>query len=388
MKNVLEGWIRPKVTSRDDMRRAALWLPAMVFLALIWGCQGEKPPIKVGFAGGLTGRYSDLGTNGRNGVILAVEEVNQAGGINGRPVELISKDDQQDPETAIKVDRELIDKGVVAIIGHMTSAMSIAAVPLIDKSKVVMISPTTSTNQLTGKDDWFLRVYAPSRAGPLSLAEYARSRVGLSRVAAVYDLSNRVYTEDYVATFRSRFEELGGSMTATETYIAGADVRLDNLAERLAQAHPEGVLIAANAMDAAMLCQQLRKAGADLPIFASGWAMTQDFLHQGGRAVEGVAFEEAYDRDSRQETYVTFKERFTNRFGAEPSFAAMFGYEAARVLFAALSKDPDVRALKETILKQKRFQGLQGDFEIDEYGDARRRHLLITVSEGRFKIME
>jgi branched-chain amino acid transport system substrate-binding protein len=74
------------------------------------GCEKKKEPIKVGFVGGLTGRLSDLGSGGRNGVMLAVEEINNAGGISGRPVELITKDDKQDPEVAVKVDKELIDE--------------------------------------------------------------------------------------------------------------------------------------------------------------------------------------------------------------------------------------------------------------------------------------
>jgi branched-chain amino acid transport system substrate-binding protein len=247
-------------------------------LVLMVGCEREKPPVKVGFVGGLTGRFSDLGTAGRNGVMLAVEEVNSAGGMGGRTVELITKDDRQDPKTATEVDKALIQEGVVAIIGHMTSAMSIAAVPLINAEKVLMISPTTSTGQLTGKDDWFLRTMVPTGDLPRKLAEYAHDGLGPDRMAAIYDLANRAYAED--------------------------------------------------------------------------------------------------------------KERFVARFGAEPSFAAIFGYEAARVLFEALSKSSDPRTLKETILKQKKFQGVQGDFEMDEYGDARRGFFLITVLQGGFKTME
>ncbi|MBW1797231.1 MAG: ABC transporter substrate-binding protein, partial [Deltaproteobacteria bacterium] len=103
-----------------------------ISMAVMWGCENKKP-VKVGFVGGLTGRLSYLGTAGRNGVILAVEEINEAGGINGRPVELITRDDGHDPKVAVKVDRELIGEGVVAIIGHMTSSMSMAALPLINK---------------------------------------------------------------------------------------------------------------------------------------------------------------------------------------------------------------------------------------------------------------
>ena len=75
------------------------------------GCENTQP-IKVGFVGGLTGRHSDLGITGRDGVIFAVEEINRAGGLNGRSVVLVIRDDKQDPEVARQVDKELIEENV------------------------------------------------------------------------------------------------------------------------------------------------------------------------------------------------------------------------------------------------------------------------------------
>jgi branched-chain amino acid transport system substrate-binding protein len=207
-------------------------------------------------------------------------------------------------------------------------------------------------------------------------------------MAAIYDPANRAYAEDYVTAFRSRFEELGGRLTAVETFPAGREVPFEALARRLAASGGEGVLLAAGALDAAVLCQRLRRAAPRLRIFSSGWALTQEFIENSGRSGEGVVFAEFFDRDSQEAAYVRFKERFQDRFGVEPNFAALFGYETARVLLDALSRNPDPRALKETILRQKSFSGLQGKFEIDAFGDARRRFLLITVSGGRFQTLE
>ncbi len=111
------------------------------FLALIAfviaGCD-DKKPVRIGFAGGLTGRVSALGTAGRDGVVLAVEEINSRGGLNGRPVELVVRDDKQEPEPALAVDRELIDEGAAAIIGHMTSSMTLAVQELVNKEKILI----------------------------------------------------------------------------------------------------------------------------------------------------------------------------------------------------------------------------------------------------------
>ena len=88
------------------LRFPPIYLLIFIFVFSL-GCERSKPPIKIGLAGGLTGRHADLGINGRNGALYAVDEINRSGGINGRTVELISKDDKQDPDVARQVDREL-----------------------------------------------------------------------------------------------------------------------------------------------------------------------------------------------------------------------------------------------------------------------------------------
>jgi len=120
----------------------------------------KSDPIRIGFVGGSSGRVADLGISGRDGAILAVEQQNLAGGINGREIRLIIRDDQHNPETAAKVDNELIDEGVLAIIGHMTSDMSMVGVKVANERGVLMLSPTTATDELSGMDDNFFRINA------------------------------------------------------------------------------------------------------------------------------------------------------------------------------------------------------------------------------------
>jgi branched-chain amino acid transport system substrate-binding protein len=351
-------------------------------------CEKEKAPIKVGFVGGLTGRLSDLGTAGRNGVILAVEQINRKGGIHGRPVELIAKDDQQNPETALRVDRELADEGVVAIIGHMTSTMSMVAIPFANKEKILMISPTTSTNKVSGLDDFFIRIMPPNKSETEHLARHAFEVMGLKKIAVIYDLSNRAYTEGYFHNFKDAFEGFGGSINHVETFISGKDMGFATAADALLKPDPEAVLIVTGAPDAAMISQRIRIAGAKIPIFACGWAMTADLLHDGGPAVEGLLFSMLFNRESKEKAYLKFKKRFKERFGETPNFAAAHGYEAAQALFKALSKETDPKKLKRTVLQQDIFGGLQGDFKMDRFGDPQRKRFLITVKNGRFRIVE
>jgi branched-chain amino acid transport system substrate-binding protein len=379
---------RPKyLSAKSPLYGLAVFILSILISAAI-GCEKKENPVKVGFVGGLTGRLSDLGTAGRNGLILAVEEINSRGGINGRPVELITKDDRQDPKEALKVDRELVDEGVVAIIGHMTSTMSMAVLPFINKEKVLMISPTTSTNKVTGIDDYFIRMMPPNKSETDHLATQAFKVMGLKKMAAIYDLSNRAYTEGYLNNFRDEFEGLGGKVIHVDTFTSGKDVGFVELVDLLLKPDPDGVLIVTGGPDAAMISQRIRMAGSKVPIISCGWAMTADFIHGGGPAVEGVAFSQLFNRESRQKTYLEFRKRFEERFGEAPNFAAAHGYEAALALFNALSKNADPQKLKATILQQDTFEGVQGDFKMDKYGDPQRKRFLITVKNGQFQTAE
>jgi branched-chain amino acid transport system substrate-binding protein len=359
----------------------------MMLMITLMGCE-NKTSIKVGFAGCLSGRLSDLGTAGRNGLMLAVEQVNEAGGINGRPVDLIIKDDKHDPDVAIQVDKELIEEGVVAIIGHMTSAMSVAAVPLINKEKMLMISPTTSTNELTGIDDYFLRICPESKTQTDQLASHAFNIMNLRKMAGVYDLSNRAFAEGLYKNFTSEFKKMGGTVVFTKTFTSGEEVSYLDLAKTLLASDPEGLFMIAGALDTAMICQQVRKFGSELPIISSAWAFTPDLIQHGGSAVEGLIFSESFYKESKHENYLKFKTQFSERFGKEPGFAETFSYEATQVLVTALLKINNVKQLKDTILKQQIFSGLQGDIRIDQYGDAKRKRFLITVKDGQFITME
>ncbi len=355
----------------------------ILFLAGAAGCC-KVEPLKLGFVSGLTGRFSDLGTAGRNGAHLAVEEANQSGGLNGRRIELITRDDKQDPAAAVQADRELIAAGVAAIIGHMTSSMTLAALSLINEQQVLMISPTTSTEELAGIDDYFFRVLATNKTETDSLAGHAFQTHGLREVAAMFDLANSGYTESFFNNFRDEFEKLGGTIIFSKGFTAGKDLSFSALAAEIFAAEVEGMLIIAGALDTAMICQQLRKRNFKGIIIPCGWAMTPELISNGGSAVEDLLFSQQFDQNSTAPDYLRFKSDYRSRFGNEPNFASVYAYDAVRVILEALSIDSNPDNLKRTIIAKGTFTGLQRDFQIDRYGDAHSQRLLLTIRDGQF----
>lgn len=153
----------------------------LLAISVLSGC-GDANPLRVGFVGGLSDRNADVGLAGEQAVTLAVEQINRAGGINGRLVELVSRDDKQNAETAHRVAAELVAEKVVAVIGPFTSGMAAAVVPVTDKSGIVTISPTITSMDFYGKDDHLFRINRTTRDNAAEYAKVLYSR-GQNKVA-------------------------------------------------------------------------------------------------------------------------------------------------------------------------------------------------------------
>ncbi len=370
---------------RESAFRAMSTLTLFLFLA---GCQ-DSDPIRLGFVAGLSGRVADLGVSGRDAAQLAVEERNQSGGVRGRKVVLSVKDDRQDPEAARQAVRELIAEGVAAIVGPMTSDMGLAVVPIANEAGILLMSPTVSTEALSGIDDQFFRVTATTRDFATHNAHYQIRARRMRRVAAAFDLGNRAYTEAWLRHFREAFTAKGGEIVASLGFTTGGETTFLDLARDLMASLPDGVLIIANSMDSALLCRQIRKLDASVPITIADWGASERLLELGGKAVEGVTVVQSFDRDSTAPRYRAFRRTYVERFGREPGFAGVDAYEAVNVVLDAIQHRGKGQSLKESVLAIRHFEGLQVPFSFDDYGDVRRPATSISVvRDGEFAVLE
>lgn len=352
------------------------------------GACSNSDPYVLGFIGGLSGRVADLGIAGRNGALMAVEERNLAGGIGGRQVRLEIRDDKQDEKSALAGVTDLLDKNVAVIIGHMTSSMTVKTLPLVNEKQVLMLSPTTTTQQLTGIDDYFIRVISDTAVYGQRNALHRYKSQGLRRITAVYDTRNAAYTESWLNSFRDAFAEQGGQLIKVIPFRSGEDVHFSQLAEQALAEDPDGIQLIVNAMDAALLIQQIRKVAPELPLATSEWAATEKLIALGGDAVEGVVMAQFFNRDDQSPSYQDFKQAFTKRFSQQPGFAEIAGYDAATVAMTALTQQRDGESLKQAILRIGSFTGAQGTISIDRFGDAVRKTFITSVEGGAFKLLQ
>ncbi len=367
-----------------DVMTCTILKRLLLLIAIVLGACAPPEPLRIGFIGGISGRYADLGIAGRNGVQLAIEMRNAAGGVNGRKIELVIEDDKQDGDVARHAIGRLIERKVEAIIGPMTSQIAIACIPLIDEAKMLMVSPTVTTTTLSKKDDYFLRVIAPTTEYARKNARHHFGQQGHRRIAIAYDARNSVYTESWLADYRDAFVSLGGEIIATEAYVSGDDIDFMQLAERLLMNKPDAVLLVANSVDTAMLAQQLRKRNPEISLSAAEWAATERLTELGGKAVEGMAIAQFIDRNSKNPGYLAFHKAFVDRFSMEPGFAGITGFDAANVVLDALAEKKKGQSLKQSILGRRVFTGAQSEIRFDADGDADRDTFMMVIRNGTF----
>ncbi|RJP61380.1 MAG: amino acid ABC transporter substrate-binding protein [Candidatus Auribacter fodinae] len=375
------------VCIKSVMRAAGIISVVFLCLAGSCGCR-KKDPVKIGFVACLSGKLTDRGYSGRNAVLLAVEQCNARGGINGRKITLLIKNDLGDPETARKVVLELIDEGVTAIVGHMTSAMSVASLSLINTYETVMISPTSATNELYNKDDYFFRVYPDVSIVAAALACFAAHELHLTRAAVIYDLNNRAYTETASRVFCEEFKKQGGTIVDTLAVTSSPTVSFHEIIHNLAGKEPDCLVAYTNEMDTATICQQIRKIGKNIQVLSSDWAASAELIQYGGEAVEGTVLLHTIRNDSREPKFVQFRQDYFDTFGVYPGVRASHAYDAASILIRALRENDNPAELKQTLLSIKDFEGIQGKIQFDEYGDIIRTLYPARIKNKTFKYMD
>lgn len=358
-----------------------LILISMIFVFI--SC--SKEDIKIGFSSTLSGTTSELGVESRNAILMYIDKLNKNGGINGRKVKLVVKDDKGTNDGARNVIKEFKDEGIDIVIGFTTSNRVEVIEEAIKDDKMLFISPTISTTLLSKKDDNFLRVMSDLTSQANILSELAFENRGIKTMAVVYDGKNLPYSNAIIETFRKNFEKKGGEIVYK--YKIEEDIPMTNLiSNSLLDSRAKGILVIANSVDSAAIIQQIRKYDSKSDIFIPGWAMTNDFINYGGKAVEGVYCSSVFEPESKNPKYLNFVKEYEEIYHKKPSFSANFGYDSMLVLQEAISKKgTKIKNIKEEVIKIRIFNGLQGEFIIDEYGDAQGKVFKFKVMDSKYQ---
>ncbi len=360
-------------------------ISALLFFYFILSSCTDTTPVKIGYVAGLTGRHSELGIGVRNGVMLAVETLNMAGGVNGRQIEVVIRDDKSDPVHGKKVISELINMELPVIIGPLLSKMAQTTITTIAGKNVLVISPTISTDAVIDKDDNFIRVIPESSFQAETIAT-AVTKTKHRKIAVVYDGSNSPYTKPIYTLFKKRIQDAGNTITYVNDLMHGQEKNFSKVAADVVASDSDALFIVTSGIDAGELCQQVRKRDQDIQFYGSAWVKAGKIIEIGGRSVEGMMLATIFERTEKSVAYKDFRSRFLEKYKSEPNFTSVYAYEAVMVMSAGMkrSKSFEPEKIKAAILEQGEFQGLEETFRINRFGDVERSKSLVQIQGGHF----
>jgi branched-chain amino acid transport system substrate-binding protein len=366
------------------MLRFAFAVPCLCLLFAGLTACSPKPPIEIGFLGGLSGKFSDLGTATRNGALLAVELVNLSGGVDGRKLHLLELDDKQSVESALQAMEEFQKQGVVAVVGPSTSSIAVAVTPVADRQRLLLVAPTATTNKLSAKDDYFLRSIGDASFYGRSAAQWHYQRQGVRSVALILDMANADYTESWGEPYAAEFKRLGGTVIGMERFTSTTNPDHRAIAQKLLEGKPEMLVTVASSVDSALIAQRARTLQPQVRLAGAGWASTERLIELGGVGVEGMLFEQYFDRFDQSPKFLGFLKAYRERFKSEPGFGALLAFDAANMIVAGLKKSEDHQGLKAQVLAIGKFEGAQNSLTVDKFGDVTRGVYFGVVKNGTF----
>lgn len=341
--------------------------------------------IYIGFGAGLSGQWSQLGVQVRNGFLQAVEDINAQGGIKGYRVVPVVMDDKNDNNYTDMLLKEMLEKNIHYFVGFSVSSMTPSVHKILGETDILIFSPTMSTNSLTGMDDNFFRVCSASVEETRVIINTLKKE-DKRDFTIVYDISNRPYTEPMRNTIIKSASENNLTLVHEEAFDSGT-VNYEGMVKNIHEKGASNIVIFASGVDTAQIAQHLKLLGSNASLYSAAWATTDDLLDSGGQAVEGMRVSGLYDIKTTQSSYLTFKEKMEKKHNDSPSFPEIYGYESMMILKEGivLADSFDTKAVKASIINQGVFQGLQQEIKIDPYGDAHRSYYVYEVQNGAFK---
>lgn len=345
---------------------------------------GQTHTVLLGFIGTLSGGNTHTAMQCLDGAVLAVEDCNASGGIDGAQVRLDVADDRRDPAIAAQIVDNFAKLGYWAVIGPTSALVAQDAASAAGNQHLLLISPTISTDACTKPSDSFASVRPALTVAADSIARHLRYKRNLLRTAIVMETASGQNVEDIL---RQAFTA-SGVACAGVFRIDGTSTDYADLASQVADTDADSVMILASGVETGMFLQHLRHLGCTLPTITYEPASTQDLIAYGGRAAEGITVITSIAPHADSERYRTFGERFQKRFGRAPDVAGIHSYEATRVALLSIAQSPSREEARRVMLSRQWFDGLQGRISMGRSGSPRRELLATQLRNGVFTVSE
>jgi len=352
-----------------------------VIVLFFSSCNQPQEPIKIGLAINLSGRGGEAGEHIRDGALLAVEHVNNSGGINGRLLELLIRDDRNTDDGVKKSDESLINEGVVAIIGHSLSSNTIKSYPFVASNNTLLITAYTAATQLSGQDDLFIRTSVDCDLYGEKTADLLKKKEAQS-VAFLMDMTNSAFVLDYANRVKQHYS---GSVTEVQ-FDSRAQADWTQIVKDLLAPKPDAIVLLTEASMTGVALQKLQIAGYLGACIGTVWTHTPGLMRHAGNSAEGLSIITFVDPENNRPRYISFSSEIEEKFHKKATARSTRAYEMVMILASALKRSKSISSedLKNALLAGK-YDTLMGHVQFDQYGDVVRPVYEVVVREKQFR---
>src|SRR5271154_6482418 len=366
---------------------AAIFLTGCNKPSSVPGAGGDT--IKVGEFASMTGSEATFGQSSHKGTALAIDDLNAAGGVLGKKLELLMEDDQSQAGQPATVVRKLISRdGVVAILGEVASSRSLEAAPICQENKIPMISPSSTNPKVTETGDYIFRVCFIDPFQGTVMANFSLNTLHLKNVAVLTDVKSD-YSLGLAKFFKESFANGGGKIIAEENY-SGGDKDFNAQLTAIKAQNPDGIFVPGYYTEVGLICLQARQLGITVPIFGGdGWESSA-LVSIGGAAMEGCYFSTHFSPQDTTPAVQSFVKEFQAKYNETPDAMAALGYDSAMILADAMKNagTTDGAKVRDALAAEKDFPGVTGRITIDSNRNASKPAVILTIKNGQFQYVE
>jgi branched-chain amino acid transport system substrate-binding protein len=359
---------------------AALALPAAA---------ARADDIVIGEFGSMTGGTATFGTSTDEGVRLAADEINAAGGVLGDKIQVVVEDDQSKPEEAVTAVQKLITEDrVVALIGEVASSRTLAAAPIAQRAHIPLLSPASTNPRVTKVGNYIFRACFIDPFQGAAMANYAMNQLHFSKFAILYDVKN-----DYSVGLRQFFTDTvtknGGQIVADESYGEG-DTDFKAVLTKIKAANPDAIYVPGYYTEVGLIARQARELGITVPLMGGdGW--DSDKTYEIGRdAVNGCYFSNHYSPDEDRPQVKAFVAAYKAKYnGKTPDAMAILGYDAMKLMADAITRAGSTsgKKIRDALATTTNFPGASGTITIDKDRNAQKPIVILKIENDQPKFV-
>lgn len=372
-------------------KKLSLLLSSVLVVSLFSGCgkTASSDKIKVGLNYELSGNVATYGQSLSQGAELALEQVNQKGGVLGKKIDVIKVDNKSDNTEAANVATRLaVRDKVVALLGPATSGNTKAASPAALQNKVPLISASATADDVTVDSNGKVREYifktcfSDSFQGVM-MANFATNDLKLTKAAVLVD-STSDYSKGLAKNFKETFKKNGGTVLTEEAYQA-KDTDFKAVLTKIKNTNPDVLFVPGYYEEVGLIVRQARDMGLNVPILGGDGYESPKLAEIAGKdALNDVYYSTHYSSKDTSPEVEKFREAFTKKYGKEPDAFSALGYDMANFLVDALKRagSTDSTKLKNALAATKNFKGVTGTFSMDKNHNPVKSVTIIQMKNG------